>query len=189
MTDFGRFGIALACLSLALSPQTLIAGDFVPAEQQQAKIAIYAPGENEWAGRRLADRLLKLTGAPVIVHTGEVPPADPSALVVIGTLQSNSVVKSVVGADDRVDGLGDEGYLLKTASWQDRAVLVASGRSLAGVNNAVSELVSWKLKLSDGGAAVASDLNETDKPALRYRMVWTWDGNCNWSSSVEETMK
>ena len=74
MTDLSRFMMALACLLLALTPQTLVAGDFVFAEQQQAKMTIFAPGENEWAGQRLVDRLLKLTGARAIVHTGELPP-------------------------------------------------------------------------------------------------------------------
>ena len=184
----GIFRSALASLALTFLPGLLCADDLVFAKQGQAKIAIHAPGENEWAGRRLADRLFKYTGARAEVHTGEIPPPAPSSLVVIGTPQSNLVVRDVAGTDERIDGLGDEGYLLKSASWQQRSVLVASGKTLVGVNHAVSELVSWKLRLSEGGAEVSGELNETDKPALRYRLVWTWDGLCNWAPTVEETM-
>ena len=115
-------------------------------------------------------------------------PGVPSSLVAIGTPQSNPVVNDVAGTDARIEGLGEEGYLLQGATWQGRAVLIASGKTLTGVNHAVSELVSWKLKLSEQGVAVSSDLNETDQPALRYRIVWTWDGHCNWAPTVDETM-
>jgi len=188
MTVQGRFRLVLAGLASILLPGSLFAGDLVFVNQGKEQIAIHAPGENEWAGRRLADRLFQYTGARVEVHTGEFPPAEPSSLVAIGTPQSNPVVKDIAGIDGRIEELGEEGYLLQIASWQGRAVLIASGKTLTGVNHAVSELVSWKLKLSEQGAVVAGDLNETDKPALRYRIVWTWDGHCNWASTVDETM-
>lgn len=182
------FRSAAASLASIMLSVPLFAADLVLVNHGKEQVAIHAPGENEWAGRRLADRLFQYTGARVEVHTGELPPAEPSRLVAIGTPQSNPVVNEVVGTDPRIEGLGEEGYLLKSTSWQERAVLVASGKTLTGVNHAVSELVSWKLKLSEHGAAVASDLNETDQPALSYRMVWTWDGHCNWAPTVEETM-
>ena len=121
----GIFRSALSSLAVTFLPELLCADDLVFAKHGQAMIAIHAPGENEWAGRRLADRLFKYTGARAEVHTGEIPPPVPSSLVVIGTPQSNLVVKDVAGTDERIEGLGDEGYLLKNASWQQRAVLVA----------------------------------------------------------------
>ena len=180
---------AFICITWALGPDLLHADEFVLVGGGKPAVSIHSPGENEWAGRRLADRLRKLTGATVMVYTDELPPESPAALVVIGTPASNPVVKAIAGDDKRIGDLGDEGYLLKTAKWQERLVLVASGKTLAGVQHAISELVSWKLKLREGAAAVAGDLNESDKPALRYRVVWTWDGNCNWSPTFEETMK
>ncbi len=175
----------LLCLFL---PPSLRAEDFVLVEKGQARIAIHAPGENEWAGRRLADRLFKFTGARVPVHTGKLPPETKAPIVVVGTPTTNSTVKSVLDGDKRIDDLGEEGYVLKIARWNERDVLVAGGKTLTGAQHAVSELVSWKLKLTEGGAITSGTLDEVDKPALKYRIVWTWDGHCNWANSVEETM-
>ena len=181
--------VTVACGILALAIPAVRAEEFVLAEKGQAKIAIFAPGENEWAGRRLADRLLKLTGAQVEVETSAEPPASPPALIAIGTAQTNSLANAVLNADERVGGLGEEGYILKCGRWQDRPILAASGNSLAGVNNAVSELVSWKLKLREGGASVSGELSETDKPALPYRLIWKWDGQCNWATTMKEMIE
>ena len=178
----------MTCLTCLFLSGSIFAGDLVLVQQGKAHCAIHAPGENEWAGRRLADRLFQFTGVRVEVHTGELPPAEPLLLVAIGTPQSNPLVKDIVGTDSRIEELGVEGYLLQSASWRGRAVLIGSGKSLSGVNNAVSELVSWKLKLGAQSAVVADDLNETDRPGLRYRIVWTWDGHCNWAATVDETM-
>jgi hypothetical protein len=179
----------LLIVSLVSAPASLALGDeLILAEKGMPKITIFAPGENEWAGKRLANRLFKWTGANVPVQTGATPPAGPGALIAIGTAESNPVAKGLIAADKRVGGLGEEGYILKNGRWQGRPVLVASGKKLAGVNNAVSELLSWKLKLREGGATVSA-LDEIDKPALHYRIVWTWDGHCIWADSVPETMK
>ena len=56
--------VTAACGILALALPAVRAEEFVLAEKGQAKIAIFAPGENEWAGRRLADRLLKCADNP-----------------------------------------------------------------------------------------------------------------------------
>lgn len=173
---------------LSPAPSRLQAGDLVLAEKGQHTITIFAPGDNEWVGRRLADRLLKLTGARVPVATAADPPGPPAPLVAVGTAETNPVVKELLGADRRVAGLGEEGFILKVGRWRDRPVLIAGGKTLAGVNNAVSELVSWKLKLAEGWAAVVADLDESDKPALPYRIIWTWDAHCNWSNSIPEML-
>ncbi|MFN0054275.1 MAG: hypothetical protein ACKV0T_19030 [Planctomycetales bacterium] len=164
------------------------AGDFFLVDGGQSRVTIYAPGENEAAGRRLADRVQKLTGVHIAVATDEQPPAAPVPLVALGTPESNRLIANILATDQRIAGLGDEGYLLQVIRRPDRVVLLAAGQSLAGVQHAISELVSWKLKLSTGGAAVDGDLNDSGKPSLRYRMVWTWDGHCNWAPTVAETM-
>lgn len=188
--DFLRrvaFGVLCGIVG-AICPVGLRGDEFALVAEGEAKVAIYAPGENEWAGRRLADRLLRWTGATVAVHVDELPPDSPAAIVSVGPPTTNVIAKAVAGADSRLTALGDEGYLLETADWNGRRILIASGATLAGAQNAISELVSWKLKLTERGASVPADLNETDKPSLKYRIVWTWDGNCNWAPTVEETM-
>ena len=187
MTIQALFLSVLISVASFVMPVSMFAADIVLVNQGKEHVAIHAPGENEWAGRRLADRLFQYTGARIEVHTGELPPTDPSSLIAIGTPQSNQVVSDVAGTDARIEGLGEEGYLLQSVSWKGRAVVIASGKTLTGVNHAVSELVSWKLKLSEQSAAVG-DLIETDQPSLRYRIVWTWDGHCNWAPTVEATM-
>jgi hypothetical protein len=181
--------LIVACwLPLACGPIESQAEDLILVARGQPVATIHAPGENDSAGLRLARRLERLTGAKLDVHTGDLPPQASVPLITIGSPESNLVVREIVRGDERIAALGDEGYLLQTARWRDREILVAAGNSLAGANHAVSELVSWKLKLSDGSAAADGSLNEVDKPALRYRLVWTWDGHCNWASTVDETM-
>ena len=180
--------LPVVLILLAVGPTALRADELVLVEKGQHKVSIFAPGDNEWAGKRLADRLLKLTGARVPVLTTAQPPAPKFVLIAIGTVQTNPVVKEVLGDDKRIAGLGEEGYILKAGVWKGEPILVASGKTLAGVNNAVSELVSWQLKLGEGRAVVAAELNESDKPALQYRMIWTWDAHCNWSNTIQEML-
>ncbi|MBM4071702.1 MAG: hypothetical protein FJ271_22670 [Planctomycetes bacterium] len=182
----------LALLAVAVvvkvSAGDLHADELVLVDKGKPRAIIVAPGENEWAGKRLADRLLKLTGARVTVQTDVQLPASPPWVIAIGTTSTNPIVKAVLGGDERIAGLGEEGYVLKAGRCSGVPVLVASGKTLTGVNHAVSELVSWKLKLGDGRAAVDSRLDESDKPALAYRMIWTWDAHCNWSNTIPEML-
>lgn len=167
----------------------LLADELVLVKRGAAQATIYAPGENEWAGKRLADRIAKLSGAVTPLESAPAPSLASPLLIAVGAPDTNPVVQAVLEGDKRIAQLGEEGYLLKAGRWGDRPVLVASGKTLTGVQHAVSELVSWKLQLQEDQITVAGDLDETDKPALSYRIVWTWDGHCNWASSVDETMK
>lgn len=162
------------------------ADEIALVDQGKPASLIFAPGENKWAGHRLADRLHKLTSARVLVHTEGKLPDSPPLLIAIGTAATNQVVRDVVAGDPRLAGLGEEGYLLKVGKWKGNRVLVASGQTLTGVNHAVSELVSWQLKLGDKSAAIDSSLDQSEKPAMNYRMVWTWDANCNWANTIQE---
>lgn len=175
-------------LLLFIGPTLLQGGEWVLVEQSQPRIVIHAPGENEWAGKRLAQRLNTWTGATVAVHLGEQPPDAPEGLVVVGTPTTNSIAGELLAGDAQVAQLGDEGYLLRTSRWHDRDVLLLSGQTLAGVQHAVSELVSWKLRLGPGQAVIPQPLDEWDRPRLGYRIVWTWDGHCNWAPTFDEAM-
>ena len=154
-------------------------------EGGQARVLIHAPGENQWAGERLAERIERWTGTTLPVSLEPLPPGDKT-LVSVGTPQSSAVVQAVLDQDSRLGELGEEGYILKVGQWNGRDVLVAAGVTLAGANNAVSELVSWKLQLTDGGASVPLDLDDADWPAMKYRLLWSWDGHHNWCDTIEE---
>lgn len=161
------------------------AGEFVIARQGKSLVTVYAPGESQWAGTRLVDRVKRLTGVDLRLHTAKWVPTGEGAVVAVGTPDSNQVASAIVGKDSRIKQLGEQGYLLKVADWNGRRVLVATGATLEGVNNGVSELISWKLQLSDNGASAPGDLDEVDKPALKYRILWNWDSRTNWETSVE----
>lgn len=161
------------------------ASEFAIVADGRSAVTVYAPGENQWAGLRFADRIQRLTGVEVVLQTATALPVGDGAVVAVGTPTSNAVVATVAGDDDRIAGLGEQGYMIKVGIWQDRRVLAATGATLEGVNNGVSEIISWKLKLSDGGASVPGDLDETDRPALKYRLLWNWDSRTNWETSVE----
>jgi hypothetical protein len=179
------FGTLWALAGL-VTPVAAVAADVVLVEHKQARATVYSPGESEFAGRRLAGRLRDLTGALVAVQTIPGVPEGSDTVVAVGTPESNPAVKAVVEDDARLARLGEEGYILKVGVWRGVRVLVAGGTALPGVNNAVSELVSWKLKLSEDGAAVSGDLDEADSPELKYRILWTSDGQANWSTTVGE---
>ena len=178
--------IISACVLTA--PSIGLADDFILAEKGAAKAVIFAPGENQWAGKRLSDRIERWTGAKLEVITAAKVPAGKMLLIAIGSPKSNPVVKDVLGKNGSAS-LGDEGFILKSAKWHKRPVVIAAGNTLAGANNAVSELLSWKLKLSEGSAYVASDLNESDKPALQYRILWDWDISVIWEDSFQKQIE
>ena len=160
------------------------ADEFGLAANRQPVALVHAPGENLWAGRRLVERLEGWTGAKLtVVSEVEVGGGD---LVAIGTPESNLIVRDALAGDDRIAGLGEEGYILKVVRWRDRRVLIVGGKTLSGANHAVSELVTWKVKLSDGGAVVPADLEEVDQPELKYRVLWAWDSLVNFAETFDE---
>ena len=179
--------LVLVTTSVLLAPPDLWAGGFVVAQNGESKALIYAPGETEWAGVRLADRVRRWTGVSVPVHSKTAVYPGNSNLIAVGVPGNNPVVRESLGADPRLADLGDQGYILKVTTWRGRPVLIAAGRTLAGVNNGVSELVSWKLRFAQGRAAARGDLDESDKPALKYRMLWSAIGAA-WAPTFQETI-
>ena len=123
---------------------------------------------------RLADRLKRFTGAQADVHASEQPPVGPLPLVILGTQQNNDAIAAILRAEGpdvlkAVDELGEEGYLLRVTRWRDRPVLLATGRTPSGVHHAISELVSWRLRLTSGGASVAGDLHVCSLPPVGHQ--------------------
>src|SRR5438128_478596 len=122
---------------------------FILVEDGESRALIYAPGENQRAGHRLAERLRDLTGAQVRLETGSAAPEGAENLVAIGTPESNALVREAMKQDPRAGGLAEEGYLLKLVRSNGRRILFAAGQTSAGANNAVSELLSWKMRVTE----------------------------------------
>src|SRR5689334_17794125 len=74
---------------------------------------IHSPGENEAAGARLAERIATFTGIKASVNGEQSPPEGEGLPVSLGTPQTNTIIRDLLGAD--VSDLGDEGYILRIA--------------------------------------------------------------------------
>lgn len=159
---------------------------FTLTREGQPAAFIFAPGENQWAGERLVDRTRQWTGVRLPFRASGILPETELNLIAVGTPQTNPVVRVVLGSEPRLALLGEEGYILKIGTWKDRPVLVVGGATLPGVQNAVSELVSWKLRLDRRSAHVPGDLDEIDTPALKYRVLWNWTLGTHWPTRLAE---
>ena len=177
--------VAAACLHLVA---TTVQGesDFKLVEAGKPRAVIFAPDEHRWAGQRLADRVKRWTGVELRVVEAAAKLDGRHEVVVVGTPDSNPAIAAALAADQRLADLGEEGYILKVATWKGRRVLVAAGLTLTGAHHAVSELVSWRLRLTDDGASVPVDLDVSEKPAMKYRILWSWDGQGNWATTIKE---
>jgi hypothetical protein len=148
---------------------------------------IYAPGPNEWAGWRLHQRILEWTSATLPVFTGDSPPKGGYAIA-IGTPETNMLVRRALEDDSRLKTLGDQGYLLQVLKDGKSMVLAATGNTIEGVNNAVSELLSWHIKIKDGESWVSGELNQSERPGLKYRLLWG-QSNDIWAPTLRETIE
>lgn len=173
-------------LVLLAVPVHALAADFFLVRDGHAQASVYAPGENQWAGDRLVRRVAEWTGARIGFKVSASLPRNAARLVAVGTPSDNPVVAAVLGDDPRLAELGDEGYILKASAWEGRPVLLVTGATLTGVHNAIGELVSWELRLGDDDAWVSADLDKSDRPALKYRLLWNWTMRTVWASSVPE---
>ena len=179
----------LLALTFTVVPATLArAGGFALVEDGDPAAFIFAEGPNQWAGRRLADRVAAWSGVRVPVRASSFPPEQRHERVVaVGTPGDNRIVRELLADDPRLADLGDQGSLLTVADSDGRRVLLCAGNTLEGVNNAVSELVSWHLRLDDGHAAVTDDeLEIAESPALKYRLLWNWTMGTHWHTRVAD---
>ena len=75
--------------------------------------------------------------------------------------------------------LGDGGYLVRTTMWKEQPCIVLAGAEMSGVIYAVQDLIDAGLHVSAGSVEIAT-LDIRNRPALTYRMFWTWDHSTNW---------
>ncbi len=154
-------------------------------EGGRSRVFIRAGVDSLSAGRRLAERIEHWTGVRPEVWA-DAPSGDDRIIVLLGTGADSPSIRSALDAAGGADRLGTEGYILRVTQDGNSAGLLACGVTPAGVHNAVSELVSWRLRMKPGAASVPRDLDLVEAPGLKYRIVWTSDGQANWSNSIEE---
>lgn len=124
------------------------------------------------AADELARGLQGLTGRDV----PRVAAVDRDGAIVLGTPASSAVIAALrLGA--AIDGLGDEGYLLRTVSIGRRTATVVAARGDAGVLYGTFHL----LRLMQTGARL-DGLDVTERPRLARRLLNHWD---NLNGSVE----
>ncbi|WP_069659785.1 alpha-glucuronidase family glycosyl hydrolase [Arcticibacter eurypsychrophilus] len=89
--------------------------------------------------------------------------------IVAGTPLSSTIIKGLK-LNIRLETLGEEGYLLSSIVYQSKKVTVIAANSDIGVMYGVFHL----LRLIQTNQSV-SDLNITDQPRLKYRVLNHWD--------------
>lgn len=105
-------------------------------------------------------------------------------------LQSQSDVLIILSNDQHIKlpedispqgpaDLPEDGFLLKALSWKGKILLILIGGGLPGLIYAVNELGENFLK-SEGDNYIIPRLDIIQKPALPYRLFWTWDHSTNW---------
>lgn len=105
-------------------------------------------------------------------------------------LQSQSDILIILSSDQYIKlpedirpqgfaDLSEDGFLLKTLSWKGKIILIAIGGGLPGLIYAINELGENFLK-SEGDNYIIPNLDIIQKPALPYRVFWTWDHSTNW---------
>jgi hypothetical protein len=135
---------------------------------------------------RLADRVQEWTGVRLDIHAGDKPHSD-GKLIIVATAKDDWIKGAL--PKQYFSNLGDEGFVLRRMDVGDQRAILAAGSTLEGAHNAVSELLSWKLRANDKTVTAPGDLDMTDKPAMRYRVLWSWDSMVNFSESVPEMNK
>jgi alpha-glucuronidase len=105
----------------------------------------------------------------------EVSPVGPGAIV-LGTPASSTLVRGL-GLDPALQGLGDEGFLLRSLVIGGQRATVVAGNGERGVLYGAFQL----LRLLLTGADV-SNLDVTSAPRIRHRLLNHWD---NLDRSIE----
>jgi hypothetical protein len=80
----------------------------------------------------------------------------------------------------RLSDLPEDGFRLTTLSWNEKSTLIAMGGGLPGLIYAINELGENHLKRENDRYTIP-ELNILQKPALPYRLLWTWDHSTNWN--------
>jgi hypothetical protein len=74
-------------------------------------------------------------------------------------------------------------YLIEKATFKEQDILLALGQDLAGLLYALEDL-SLRGVFSPEGLTYQDD-PQLKRPALAYRLLWTWDHSTNWNLSYE----
>ena len=138
--------------------------------------------EDAHAAQVLAAALKRMTGEEAEV-TEELPGSSNRApTILLGSARSNPAVANLLGREPLAENLKPEGFLLRTLGGSPECLLLA-GADRVGALYAVHELINFYLETHDSTAWVPT-LSVLENPALKYRILWTWDHSTNWELGV-----
>ena len=141
---------------------------------QGAFAQIVVPGSDDGVLASAKEELLRgLEGMLGEAPSEQDAPTAAGALIV-GT-KDDPLVQAAAGAD--VQKLPGEGYLLRSATYQGKAVTVVAGGDERGALYGAFRLLELLQCREPIGA-----LDETDAPKIKWRVLDQWD---NWSGSIE----
>ncbi len=149
----------------------------------QARCAIVAGREDDFAGDRLRRWLTKMSGARVDVlqaDDGRLP--DNRCIVLVGSAASNDWIRKLNGkyglrASPRE--LTSQGYVAKRIRDQGRDWLVLVGGGRDGAIHAVADMINWHLNRTDRSVWIGP-CDTRQIPRMKYRWFWNWDHRMDW---------
>lgn len=160
------------------------------AQRAKEQNVLIAPGKplprivrgsgDTYAAGRLAKTLEDLTGSKIrIIQYRE---ALSQGDILVGSAQSDSGIAALVKRQQPSVKLEPEGFLIKTLA-DSKPLLLIAGADRVGTIYGVNELVNFYLE-SNGKTAWVPSLSIQESPALRFRILWTWDHRTNWTLGV-----
>jgi len=185
-TALGALAAILAVSLAACRPPAAGNGRILLADKGRALAVIVAGPEDRIAARSLRAFIHRESGAePEIVAPGEESGRPERALILIGTPRSNAAVDRAArehGLNVTGEGLGDDGYVLKTVADAKTRLIVASGPEKRGVFYAIGELKNYHIR-KDGEKLLALAADVREVPKFKYRWLWTWDWRMEWAGT------
>ena len=178
----------MSAIGLWLFGGSLSGAERIRLVEDGRAVAVILHGKpDQPAASRLNRRLREWTGAEIEMRevTRDITEVKAPAVLIVGSRDSNSLLKSFPDDQTRLKKLGQESFLIKSTQWKERPALILAGGSRTGTIFAVGEFLHWHLQIDDHDAFVES-LDVAASPALAKRLVWTSVGGANWAADHEE---
>lgn len=148
----------------------------------QPACTIVGGQSDDFAAERLARWFAEEGQAQVAVVTAEKAVPDRGCLILVGSSESNPVLRQVAAAaqiDIAPGPLTDQGYVAKTLHHDGRDWLILAGGGRDGAVHAVADLINWHLQRQ--GTSVSVPMLDTRQiPRYKYRWFWNWDHRMDW---------
>ncbi len=159
-----RLQPASIMLAVLLCVTTGVQGGRLMLDRPAIVIDPDQPAYVQYAVQELAEYLREVSGNPVPVATSSEKKA--ASLIAVGP----EVGRHNLGDALTVEGLGEEGYILKTGTKEGANVIVAAGAGPRGTKAAVSALMKL-IQVEGQRPFLADSLDLSDKPGFARRGI------------------